>query len=113
MREKRHTPATLTCPLCGSKLKNKELRLYKNIVYCDMGAISLGHIELRFVQELRRSFNGLTTTQLAELVGTTAVNVNSRVKQLNTKLEDIGWELKNVVGGGRIGALYMLRKISQ
>ena len=113
MRDKKHTPATLTCPLCGGELKNRELRLYKNIAYCDTGAISLGAIELRFVQELIRSLDGLTTSQFADLVGTTKVNVNSRVKQLNMKLRDIGWELKNIGSRSREGATYVLRKVLQ
>lgn len=113
MREKKHIPATLTCPLCEGELKNRELRLYKNIAYCDTGAIFLGAIELRFVQESIRSFDGLTTLQFANFAGTTIVNVNSRVKQLNMKLRDIGWELKNVGGRGPAGATYVLRKTLQ
>lgn len=102
---------TSTCPLCGSKLKNRELRLYKNILYCNTGAISLGAIELRLVKALMRSHDGLTTLQFAEMIGTTTVNINSRVKQLNTKLRSVGWAMKNVGGRGPGGALYVMREV--
>lgn len=100
----------LSCPICGGELEHKELRLYKNILYCETGATTLGAIEQRLVVALLRSPGGLSTLQFAELVGTTMVNINSRVKQLNKKLMSIEWTIKNVVGRGRGGALYVIRR---
>lgn len=101
---------TLVCPICEGELKNEELRLHRNILYCETGAIALGAIELRIVMTLIHSPGGSSTQQLAEIVGTTIVNINSRVKQLNMKLRDIKWTMKNIAGKGRGGALYVLRR---
>ena len=101
---------TLACPICGGELKHKELRIHENILYCSTGAIPLGAIELRIVKALIRSCGGLSTYQLTDIIGTTAVNINSRVKQLSKKLGRIEWTMKNIAGRGPGGAVYVLAR---
>jgi len=103
---------TPVCPICGGELKQEELHIYENILYCSTGAISLGAVELRIIKALIRSVS-LTTYQLADIIGTTTVNINSRMKQLNKKLRGMQWTMKNVAGRGPGGAMYVLTKREQ
>ena len=110
MYDRTRPPITLSCPICGGELEHGELRLHKNVVYSGAGAATLGVIELRIITALLRSNGGLTTLQLAELVGSIPVNINSRIRDLRTKLKRIGWTVKNLTGRGVSGALYVIRK---
>ena len=103
-------PATSDCPICGGKLPNEELRLHKNIVFCDNGAVPLGPASETIVRALLRTPGGLTAFQLAELTGMTNGNVSNMVILIDRKFRDIGWAVPNIGCGGRGGALYVIKR---
>ena len=104
-------PATLVCPICGGELPNQDLRLHRNIIFCNSGAVALGPVEMTFVKALLRSPGGLTSFQLAEISETSLHHMGGRISMLDRKLNDIGSGVRNI--GCRRGpgaALYVIRR---
>ncbi len=91
-------------------MKNDDLRLHRNIVFCDSGAVALWPTEVTAFKALRRTPGGLDTFQLATAIGVTNRAARRILARLASKLRDIGWDAPNIGCTGRAGALFVIRR---
>ena len=99
------------CPLCGGDIHNTDLREYKNIFYCDRGAVALGPVQHSIVRIARRP-GGVTLERLADITGSSLDTIKTLVCVLNRgKLKDIGYRIVNVTGQWCRDSLYVLKKV--
>lgn len=99
------------CPLCGGVLRNPDLREYKNIFYCDRGAVAFGYVQHAIVKAARKP-GGVTLARLADITGSSLDTIKVLVCTLNrVKLKDIGHRLVNVTGTRCLDSRYVLKKV--
>ncbi len=96
------------CPICGGRLKDKKVKFHKNILHWRGGSATLGPVHFAITQMLLKNPGGLTTEGVSDRTGQTIQTTQVEIYQLKKKLEPIGLVVKNIGGGGRRNALYVL-----
>lgn len=96
------------CPICGGRLKGAKAELHANILHWRGGAMPLGPVHHAITRMLMQNPGGLTTEGIADRTGQTLQTTQVEVWLLKKKLKPIGLAVKNIGGGGRNNALYVL-----